>query len=510
MSDDHKETKETTGTQPAADFTEFNANTDAPPQFLGRPKGWMYKGYNMFGKEIWYASPKFQLLMISVVCFLCPGMYNALAGLGGAGLAQEYLYVQSNSSVALYSTFAVVGFFAGTFANRLGLRTSLAFGGLGYCIYSAAFLSFKHNKNVGFVYFAGAFLGVCAGILWCAQGAIMMAYPPEESKGRYISTFWIIFNLGGVIGSIIPLAQAVGSKESGTVSDGVYAAFIILMFIGAVLSFGLCNADKVIREDGSKVIVMKNPTWSSEIIGLWQTLRQQPWILLLFPMFFCSNIFYTYQNNVVNGAAFNNRTRALNGLLYWFAQIVGAVINGFALDYTGLRRSTRARAAFVFLIVYTFAVWGGGWAWQMDEPTRQWYSDNPNAPKLDWTNKAAVGPMTLYFFYGMYDAVWQTDIYWYMGALSNNGRKAANLAGFYKGIQSAGAAVFWRLDGLKLPYNTIFGATWGTLAGSLLIAAPVIVMRIKDHVSVEEDLKFSDETVDDVVGVREKRVDDDA
>lgn len=46
-----------------------------------------------------------------------------------------------------------------------------------------------------------------------------------------------------------------------------------------------------------------------------------------------------------------------------------------------------------------------------------------------------------------------------MGALSNSGRKAANLTGFYKGIQSAGAAVFWRLDGLKKPYNTLFGGT---------------------------------------------------
>lgn len=86
-----------------------------------------------------------------------------------------------------------------------------------------------------------------------------------------------------------------------------------------------------------------------------------------------------------------------------------------------------------------------------------------------------------------------------MGALSNNSRKAANLAGFYKGIQSAGAAIFWRLDGLKKPYDTIFGATWGLLAGSLLIAAPIIFIRIKDTVTLEEDLKFSDERVEDVV-----------
>jgi hypothetical protein len=46
-----------------------------------------------------------------------------------------------------------------------------------------------------------------------------------------------------------------------------------------------------------------------------------------------------------------------------------------------------------------------------------------------------------------------------MGALSNSGRKAANLTGFYKGIQSAGAAVFWRLDGLKTPFDTMFAAT---------------------------------------------------
>jgi hypothetical protein len=29
-----------------------------------------------------------------------------------------------------------------------------------------------------------------------AQGTIMMGYPSEENKGRYISYFWSIFNLG--------------------------------------------------------------------------------------------------------------------------------------------------------------------------------------------------------------------------------------------------------------------------------------------------------------------------
>ncbi|KND94222.1 UNC93-like protein [Tolypocladium ophioglossoides CBS 100239] len=482
------------------------------PEYVDRPQGWMYRSVRIFGSDLWYASPKVQLLMISLVCFLCPGMFNALSGLGGGG--QVDATAQDHASVALYSTFAVVGFFAGTFANRLGLRLTLSIGGLGYCIYCASFLSYSHTENIGFVIFAGAFLGVCAGLLWTAQGAIMMSYPAENSKGRYISWFWVIFNLGAVIASLIPLAQNI-NKKAGPVTDGTYIAFMILMGAGAVLALLLVNADKVIREDNTKVILMKNPSWKSEFKGLWETLFQEPWILLLFPMFFSSNIFYTYQTNDMNGAHFTTRTRALNSLLYWLAQIIGAMVNGYCLDIHSIRRSVRAKAAFAFLVTLTFVIWGAGWDWQKQQVTREvTQSDEYQQDGLvDWTDggQAYIGPMFLYFFYGFYDAIWQTCIYWYMGALSNSGRKAANLAGFYKGIQSAGAAVFWRLDGLKLPFDTIFGATWGCLAGSLLIAAPVLLFKIKDHVTIEEDLKFSDETIEDVIaGPTEKRIESEA
>ena len=86
-----------------------------------------------------------------------------------------------------------------------------------------------------------------------------------------------------------------------------------------------------------------------------------------------------------------------------------------------------------------------------------------------------------------------------MGALTNSGRKTANFAGFYKGIQSAGAAIFWAIDSANTDYTAEFATCWGLLAGSLLIAAPVIFLKVKDHVTVEEDLKFSDETIEDVL-----------
>jgi hypothetical protein len=90
----------------------------------------------------------------------------------------------------------------------------------------------------------------------------------------------------------------------------------------------------------------------------------------------------------------------------------------------------------------------------------------------------------------------------FMGAITNNSRKLANFAGFYKGIQSAGAAIIWRLDGLGSPYMNLFSSCWVLLAGSLVIALPVMILKIKDTVPVEEDLKFTDETLEDVIGHR--------
>ena len=91
-----------------------------------------------------------------------------------------------------------------------------------------------------------------------------------------------------------------------------------------------------------------------------------------------------------------------------------------------------------------------------------------------------------------------------MGALSNNSRKLAVFAGFYKSIQSAGGAIAPAIDLTTPPYMNEFAANWGLLAGSLLIAAPVVFMKIRDHVPLEDDLKFSDETVEDVQGLTDE------
>lgn len=86
-----------------------------------------------------------------------------------------------------------------------------------------------------------------------------------------------------------------------------------------------------------------------------------------------------------------------------------------------------------------------------------------------------------------------------MGALTNNGRKLANFVGFYKGIQSAGAVIIFRIDALKAPFMNEFASCWGLLAGGLLIALPLIMLKVRDTVPLEDDVKFSDETIEEVM-----------
>lgn len=94
----------------------------------------------------------------------------------------------------------------------------------------------------------------------------------------------------------VPLGQNIHSK-SGTVSNGTYVGFMVLTFLGAALAWALIDARQVQRNDGSRVVLMKNPSWKSEIFGLFECLRTDVWVILLFPMFFASNWFYTYQFN---------------------------------------------------------------------------------------------------------------------------------------------------------------------------------------------------------------------
>ncbi|RIA79855.1 major facilitator superfamily domain-containing protein [Glomus cerebriforme] len=417
-----------------------------------------------------YSSPLVQVIIVGFVCLLTSGMFNALTGIGGGG--QLDTRVAANANVALYTCFAVGGLFAGAIVNKFGPSFSLIIGGSTYVIYSGSLLYYTHHQRQEFPVTAGAILGFGAALLWTGQGAIMLSYPTEDNKGKYIGLFWIIFNLGGVLGSLIPIALNWNGSNSGTVNDGTYIAFMVLMGLGALLSFALLSPQKVIHDDGKPVVVQKFPKWKNEIIGIFKLFLDWHMIALI-PMFIASNWFYAYHFNVVNAGYFNIRTRSFNNLWYWAAQIVGAMGLGKFLDTPSLKRKNRGIIGLIILFVIIMGTWIGGLFFQLT------FTRNDEKKNLDLFDSGYAGKLILYLLYGFNDAMYQCYAYWIMGSLTNDSSILARYTGFYKAIQSAGAAISWRIDAVNTPYLTELLICWALLAISFPCSF-IVISKIKE------------------------------
>ncbi|CAG8631751.1 7973_t:CDS:2, partial [Acaulospora morrowiae] len=432
-----------------------------------------------------YSDPLVQVIIVGVICLLTSGMFNALNGLGGGG--QLDTRVASNANVALYTTFSIGGLLAGPIVNKFGPSISMALGGTTYAIYSGSLLYFNHERGELFPVFAGAILGLGAALLWTGQGAIMLSYPFEENKGKYIGLFWIIFNLGGVLGSIVPIALNWNS-EAGSVNDGTYIGFIILMGLGAILALVLLPPSKVYHDNGQHVIIQKYPRWRTEVFEVLKLFLNWK-ILLLSPMFIASNWFYAYQFNDVNAFYFNIRTRAFNNLWYWAAQIVGAAIFGKFLDIKALSRRNRGLIGLLILAITVMAIWIGGLVFQLT------YKREDKVTPMDLYDPGYFPKLLLYILYGMNDAMYQCYAYWVMGALTNDATILARFSGYYKAVQSAGGAASWRIDAVNTGFLEQLIICWSLLAVSLPCTFAV-VLGLKETNYEENEKKDQNEPKD--------------
>lgn len=61
----------------------------------------------------------------------------------------------------------------------------------------------------------------------------------------------------------------------------------------------MVDPKEMIRTDGTKVSIPRHPSWKSEIKGIYIAIKTDPLILMLFPMFFASNWFYTWRKHIL-------------------------------------------------------------------------------------------------------------------------------------------------------------------------------------------------------------------
>lgn len=274
----------------------------------------------------------------------------------------------------------------------------------------------------------------------------MMAYPLEKDKGRSFSLFWTLFQMGTLVGAAIALGIEAHSTLPG-VSTGVYLAFMIIMLTSIVTSWLLLPPHLVVRGDGTVVELEDAISPRQEFRELCRLLKD--WrMLALFPMFFSSNYFYAYQGAITT-ALFNGRTRALVSLLTGLGSIIGSLVIGQLTDNLPFGRRKRALFAAAFVVVFNCVVWACGLGFQV-QFTRADGVVRGVAVPWDWTVGVAVGPIILMMAYYIADAMFQGLAYYTMSSLTNEPFKLARMAGYYKGVQSAGAAVSFGMDAVKV------------------------------------------------------------
>ncbi|PNY26827.1 Uncharacterized protein TCAP_03236 [Tolypocladium capitatum] len=433
-----------------------------------------------------YNSPWAQVAIVGFVALCSVGMFTAIGGLGAGGTQDVQLSDIANS--VLYGCFFVAGFFSGSINNILGPRLTMSIGASGYSIYLGALWNFQLHGTRWFFIFAGGVLGVSAALFWAAQGSIMMAYPMEKDKGRSFAVFWVIFQMGTLIGAAIALGIEFHST-SAVVSTGVYVTFMIIMLTAMATSWLVLPPHLVIRGDGSIVELQVSPSPKQEFRNFIQMFKD--WrMLALFPMFFSSNYFYAYQG-ALTAILFNGRTRALVSLLTGIGSMIGSLLIGSITDVLPFSRRNRALVGCAFVFILTCIVWAGGLGFQI-KFTRASVEVLGVAIPWDWTFGVAAGPIILMLAYYLVDTTIQGLAYYTMSSMTNDPCKLARMAGYYKGIQSAGGAVSFGMDAVKTAYLGEILISWLLILVSLPVCA-LVVYRIRDTNYEVETVKHVEE-----------------
>jgi MFS family permease len=406
----------------------------------------------------WRRTGKAQTLLLGLVFFCVPGMWNSITSMAG-GLDSPT--TAGAATAAVYATYALTSLVAPAACSVLGPRLTLFIGTTGYSLYVGALLMLRLGVGgAPLVIAAGAINGCCAALLWVAHGVLLYTYAGTDGRGVLFGLFWLVFNFGAVCGGLLTFGHNFGDSSGGEASAGTFVIFLCLMALGSALCVLFEPAGRVIRIDGSRPPPSAPSALRTELHAMLQLLLDRR-TLALAPLFVSSNWFYAYQFTCFNARLFDTRTQGLNNAFYWAAQMVGALVFGRWLDMSSVppcRRAHRALATLLVcvLVTWALALWTND-AYAIDGDAPPSSADAPSQPshpprpRLDAlrTPSAWALPFAIYVGWGAIDAFIQTYTFWMVGQLDEDPKILGRFTGISKCLQSSGAAVSWALSSLS-------------------------------------------------------------
>ncbi|GAA6062493.1 hypothetical protein JCM10212_001866 [Sporobolomyces blumeae] len=390
---------------------------------------------------VWYRSTWWASIALGICNFAAPGIWGAMNSLGAGGQATPYLVNASNALT--FGLMVVTAFLTSTITKYIGVRWTLFFGGAGYAPYAAGLYCNNRFGNEWFLLLGAALCGISAGTFWGIEAAVAMSYPEPKNAGRFLGT-WLSFRvLGQILGGAINLGLSATQATAGKVNPKVYLIFIAIQAAGPFAAFLLPPPDKVQRSDGLPVrLFVDNPL----LLELKETAKLffSKRFLLIVPLI-TQAVFSESFNSTFLTLHFSVRGRALGSFLSAIVCIIAGNLLGLLIDARRWNLKSRARYAFVLVVVVLQGAW---WTWSIIV-NNEYRKIGPADSIYDWSD-AGFGRG-----FGSYLAIaagFQMNymlLYFICGTLVTKPADVLRIGGLLRATESAAQAVAYGVNSLK-------------------------------------------------------------
>ncbi|KAH7110061.1 major facilitator superfamily domain-containing protein [Dendryphion nanum] len=389
----------------------------------------------------WYRSPLFNVIIVGLISFTQPGIWNALNNTGAGGQQEPYLVNGANSL-----TFGIMVFgcsIFGILANKYGLRPVLIFGTLGYAPYSAALYVNNRYGTEWFVLFGGATCGLAASALWASEGAIALGYADVKDRGKFTGIWLGLRELGQLIGSSIQLSLNSKDGARGKVGYNTYLVLIGLQCLGLPLALLISPPQKVIHRDGR---VIPDPTKGKAVMKefhKWLALLKKKEFLFLIPILVGFNWNGTYQGIYLT-RYFSVRARTLGALTSGIAATAANIIWGWVYDLKFVSRPTLAKITWSIFSVIMLALF----AWQVSN--EQLYSHASPKVTLDWAKPGFARGFAVNVLFRFMNESHYMFVYWILGTFFDDIETLTLAVGLMRSFESVGSCLSFGIGAAKV------------------------------------------------------------
>ncbi|KAF4822725.1 UNC93-like protein [Colletotrichum siamense] len=389
----------------------------------------------------WYRSPLFNVILVGLISFTQPGIWNALNSTGAGGQQEPYLV---NGANAL--TFGIMVFGCSIFAilaNKIGLKNVLIIGTLGYAPYSASLYVNNRYGVEWFVLFGGATCGIAASALWASEAAISLGYADIKDRGKFTGIWLGLRELGQLIGASIQLSLNSKNGQRGKVGYSTYLVLIALQCLGLPLALLVSPPEKVIRRDGRRVA---DPAQKKAVMGefrKWWGLMKKKEFFLLIPILIGFNWNSTYQGIYLT-KYFSVRARTLGALTSGIAASAANMFWGWFYDLKCFSRPQLAKITWAIFSVIML----GLFAWQT--ANEKLYEDTVPKVTLDWASPGFGRGFAVNVLFRFMNESHYMFVYWIMGTFFDDIETLTLGVGLVRSFESIGSCLAFGIGAVKV------------------------------------------------------------